>query len=128
MKAHFMEALGMFADMDKENGETFCPPATSMNKMSFTEERLFKMLQNMETRFNNRIDKLSALNPHKSNDGGKKNSTVNPRTGQPWKRYCWTHGLVSYFGRDCKSKADGHQDNASFKNRMGGSTKGVLGT
>ena len=37
-------------------------------------------------------------------------------------RYCWTHGACAHRGKRCKHKADGHQDEATFTNKMGGST------
>ena len=38
--------------------------------------------------------------------------------------YCWSHGLsdnTSYTGATCKNKKDGHVDEATWKNKMGGS-------
>ena len=52
--------------------------------------------------------------------------TVNPRTRRPYKRYCWTHGCCTHWDRHCKAKKAGHQDAATFKERMGGSNKGCL--
>ena len=37
-----------------------------------------------------------------------------------WK-YCWTHGACSHVGQDCKYKADGHEDTATFNDLNGGS-------
>ena len=37
-------------------------------------------------------------------------------------KYCWTHGGCGHQGKKCKHKAQGHQDNATFRNKMGGST------
>eukprot|EP00957_Ditylum_brightwellii_P186056 14165563-Ditylum_brightwellii.AAC.1 len=41
-----------------------------------------------------------------------------PRTN----RYCWTHGGCNHFGSSCCTPAQGHQPNATFQNKMGGST------
>ena len=41
--------------------------------------------------------------------------------------YCWTHGACYHPGHKCRNKATGHQDNATFQNRMGGSIKNVRG-
>ena len=41
--------------------------------------------------------------------------------------YCWTHGACFHPGHKCRNKAQGHQDNATFQNRMGGSVKNVRG-
>ena len=39
--------------------------------------------------------------------------------------YCWTHGAALHSGERCINRAPGHQASATFKNRMGGSTKNV---
>ena len=36
-------------------------------------------------------------------------------------KYCWTHGATSHDSAQCRTKAQGHQDAATFNNRMGGS-------
>ena len=36
--------------------------------------------------------------------------------------YCWSHGACAHPSPDCKSKRPGHQDAATFENKMGGST------
>ena len=36
-------------------------------------------------------------------------------------KYCWSCGAWNHFSRDCRNKQSGHQDSATFKNRMGGS-------
>jgi hypothetical protein len=36
--------------------------------------------------------------------------------------YCWTHGACAHEGRHCNRKADGHKDEATFADKMGGST------
>ena len=41
--------------------------------------------------------------------------------------YCWTHGACFHPGQKCRNKVAGHQDNATFQDRMGGSIKNVRG-
>ena len=41
--------------------------------------------------------------------------------------YCWTHG-AGHSGRNCKNPAEGHQPEATFRNRMGGSNYGCYQT
>ncbi len=36
--------------------------------------------------------------------------------------YCWSHGGCGHHGRSCRDKQPGHQDDATFENKMGGST------
>ena len=53
---------------------------------------------------------------------------INPKTGKPFKRYCWTCGCCNHWGKNHPGvKAPGHRDEATFKNRMGGSNKNCLG-
>ena len=55
------------------------------------------------------------------------NKDINPRTGKKWRRYCWTHGCCTHHGSSCNNKAEGHKDNATFRNRLGGSSKNCVG-
>ena len=57
-------------------------------------------------------------------------TTNKPFTGMPFYRkagykwkYCFTHGACNHHSKDCSSKREDHQDDATFDNRMGGSTK-----
>ena len=40
-------------------------------------------------------------------------------------KYCHTHGVCNHDSPNCHSKAEGHKDEATFQNRMGGSTKNI---
>ena len=42
------------------------------------------------------------------------------------RKYCWTHGWCAHSSMDCKSKAEGHKDEATVENKMGGSTKNCV--
>ena len=55
-------------------------------------------------------------------DMAKKN-TQNPNKTRP-KHYCWSHGRCGHKSSDCKNKKEGHQENATFANKLNGSTKG----
>jgi hypothetical protein len=37
--------------------------------------------------------------------------------------YCWSHGGAGHTSADCNTKLAGHQDAATFQNKMGGSTR-----
>ena len=69
------------------------------------------------------------INPDNNNRNfrrGRRNqhqATI-PRNPDQYK-YCWTHGLCNHFGRDCRSKAEGHQDEAIKENCMGGSVRNI---
>ena len=36
--------------------------------------------------------------------------------------YCWTHGACGHDSKDCRNKKPGHEDSATFENKLGGST------
>ena len=36
-------------------------------------------------------------------------------------KYCWTHGACNHTSAECQRQATGHQNTATFDNRMGGS-------
>ena len=52
---------------------------------------------------------------------------VKKRTGGPrnqrLKHYCWSHGRCNHQSKDCRNKKEGHKDNATLKDKKGGSTK-----
>ena len=50
--------------------------------------------------------------------------TTNPVRTPRRKFYCWTHGGCNHQSSECRNKKDGHQDNATFRDKKGGSTKG----
>ena len=41
-------------------------------------------------------------------------------------KYCWTHVACNHNSPECRTKADGHQDSATFQNRKGSSTKKIV--
>ena len=41
-------------------------------------------------------------------------------------KYCWTHGGCNHWGPECFRQANGHQQGASFQNKMGGSVKNCV--
>ena len=53
-------------------------------------------------------------------------SSNSTKTRGPYTRktdkYCWSHGACAHESKDCFSKKQGHQDQATFNNKMGGST------
>ena len=66
-----------------------------------------QMLENMHTM-------------HKTNNTPRKKKK-NPNQN----KYCWTHGLCSHDGTECRNPADGHVAEATVNNRMGGSSKNL---
>jgi hypothetical protein len=54
---------------------------------------------------------------------GRGRSGGNSRSPQA-KQYCWSHGACAHAGRTCNTPAPGHQNDATFDNRLSGSTSG----
>ena len=44
--------------------------------------------------------------------------------GQREHKYCWTHGIGGHNGRECNYPAQGHQQEATLENCMGGNIRG----
>ena len=84
------------------------------NAHKASNEAIIKLLLKLTEKMEN-ISKPPSQNPN-----------INPKTGKKYKRYCWSCGCCPHWGRDCKHKKTGHQDGATFKNRMGGSNKNCL--
>ena len=82
-------------------------------KSDATIETLVSIIKNLETKLEN----LTNVKPNQV----QHDDTINPKTGKPWKRYCWSCGCCPHASKNCPNKKTGHQDSATFKNRMGGS-------
>ena len=92
------------------------PPAPSVNSVS-DNTAILQLLRAMETK----IAKLETKSQRNQPSGD-----INPKTGKPFKRYCWTHGCCTHWGKNCPNKAPGHQDDATFKERKNGSNTNCL--
>ena len=98
-----------------------------LNQMTSDQTTINQLLQEMQN-MRTTIDNLTLSNRQSSHKGsfdktfkGSFDKTINPRTGQPWKRYCWSCGCCPHWSRNCPAKKKGHQNDATFSNRMDGS-------
>ena len=62
----------------------------------------------------------SSNNRNNSNGGAPRNNERRQR--RDTSKYCYTHGACAHTGSECRAKTTGHQDTATFSNKMGGST------
>ena len=117
VKTSIMEVLAQYTqdlgadDKDEDlqaNNIATTPKSTNMSE-------LFTMMREL----NKKVDQMLENNT-------KKNFVMNPRTGKPFRRYCHSCGCCDHWGKHCKHKKPGHQDNATFKNRMRGSDLNCL--
>ena len=81
----------------------------------------------MITLIKNLEKKVESLSNAPNVPNNNKNiNDINPKTGKAWKRYCWTCGCCNHWGETCPNPASGHENGATFKNRMNGSNKDCL--
>ena len=120
LKSSIADAMLMLQVTDN-TPSTYTEPSSSSNESANSINTLSTMESMISTiqELKKEIANLKASKPT--------NPDVNPKTGKPWKRYCWTHGCCPHSSRNCPNKAAGHIDNATFKNRQGGSNKNCIG-
>ena len=75
-----------------------------------------QMLELMQS--NNRSSNTSqrSTNTQRNNGGGARYTRSNTS------KYCWSHGACAHSSSECNDKKEGHKNNATFANKMGGST------
>lgn len=107
-RTHFKQAYKLLPATTKSAGYHTANAAVGGNKV-FTmadAEQLFDK-------------KLAQLNKTRDTAHGKPGETATLT-------YCWTHGLSKnkmHDGHSCKNKADGHKEEATVNNKMGGSER-----
>ena len=118
MQANFLQAFNM---IEKKSEETIpAPPSSSANAMQIPQE-FMQLLTSLQAK----VEALS--NPGNTTPYSQTNTNINPVTKREYKRYCWSCGCCPHWGRSCGKKKTGHKDDATFKNRMGGSNEKCLG-
>ena len=68
----------------------------------------------------------AAVVPTTKTSNAPRPSTATSNTDPSACSYCWTHGSIKnlhHSSEMCKNKAEGHKDNATSDNKLGGSTK-----
>ena len=106
-----METLRHIAGKNEENENPNRIYQEQMNNAASGQD-LMEIIKDLSAK----VDKLS-----KEKQTGVAKSKTNPRTGKPWKRYCHTHGCCGHWGKNCPDPGPNHVENATFKNRKGGS-------
>ena len=87
--------------------------ANTMNATVDSNAELLRLIQQLQSQVND-LSTQSHLSPPSAR------RPLRPRRNIG--KYCWTHGACSHDGKDCKNKAPGHRDDATFSNKLGGST------
>lgn len=127
MNVIIVKALAQYGHMERELNTAVPthPPANDANAILTTTPNDLAIQKAIETILE-KLEALITLSNHNQNQNGQGLPTINPGTGRPYKHYCWTHGCCAHWGRHCNAKKAGHKDDATFKDRKGGSNKGCL--
>ena len=137
---NLFEAFATYAQMDQNspnqeytsgssNKENELPSEISdmisnvSSKTSSSEKNILSMLRKMMEKMNDLETRVQDKVPASK----KVFEKLNPKNGKAWKRYCWTCGCCDHWGKFCPKPAAGHRNEATFKDRLNGSTVGVLG-
>ena len=111
------------------------PPLTNIDSMtqsvnSTTSDLTLQTLQRQMELMQSMVNQMQSFQQQQinTNNNNRRNNRRGNRpsssTGNPnQSKYCWTHGLCSHKSRDCRTKADCHQDDATRENRIGGSMR-----
>ena len=106
LKADLMATLQDIATPTEQ--ESVPPPAPSMHATANHNKVVMDMIEELCQEI--RDSKKAAPKKRKY-----KRTTIN--------KYCWSHGACAHWGKDCRDKKPGHKDEATFKDKMGGSTE-----
>ena len=129
LKVNLLDVLDDFTKAEEANNNSTATSTTdqlsaSLSTLTRNSDKNMTKLVQLFDGLCKKVDDLEKGNNNRSKNG---DPTVNPRTGKPWRRYCWSCGCCDHWGRNCPNRKRGHKVDATFKNRMGGSTEGVLG-
>ena len=113
-----------------ENNHNDIKDMESINatKAKETNPSILRLLDSLTKEIKSLKAKAVFKDPNNNNITDLKDDlpTINPRTNKPYKRYCWTHGCGNHWSNRCRNPKAGHKNEATFKDRMGGSNKGCL--
>ena len=105
-------------------------PSTQANAVTSSElTGLMAQIAQMQATINALVTNTSTTQQYAGYQGRGGQSGGGGRSGKggrgPSRRdhYCYTHGACAHKSNQCRTKSDGHQDNATFEKKQGGSTK-----
>lgn len=117
------EALYSLANATQADRATVAQLTTANATLTTQVTSLQTMLSNLQATLSSM--QANSNNNHNNNNSNNRNNRPFPRDYEPnSKHYCWTHGLTRRRGHtsaNCRNKDEGHQDDATFRDRKGGS-------
>ena len=120
MQENFSQAINMLQNTTIDSEDL--PSTEQANNISDTTVSNTQLLAFLKT-LQNKVDRLESKTPSPTTSN---TSTINPRTGKEFKRYCFSCGCCLHWGKNCPQKKSGHKDDATFKDRMGGSNDNCM--
>ena len=119
-----VNAFALLQTADNENQENI-PPLPSANSLSSDPVALemLKLLKDIRTdmkKSRTTTTPLKTIKRKNESDQDETKKRKKPRRRLDVSKYCWTHGACNHHSKDCKFKAPGHKDGATFCNMMGG--------
>ena len=109
-----------------ENQENIDPAQTQSANATMNNSIQMEMMKTLQAMQKEIAELKAEINNSKSSDDATLRTSNKTRKKKPRtivSKYCWTHGAWHHISKDCKFKAVGHKDAATFANRMGGSTE-----
>ena len=112
-------------ELDTASASTGTTATSTLTANSVTSDpiqlQMLQILQKIESKLDSNNKTPVRRNPPE----GRRSR---PFTRKNTSKYCWSHGACSHTGRECNAPKPGHQSDATFENKMGGSTLCCPGT
>ena len=109
MKSDILDSMSIIQQDRQDNSSVSTPTlptqtASAVTGSTVSNEDLLHMIQQLQVQLSSQNTQAPTQQPRKMN------------------HYCWTHGACGHPSHKCRNEKSGHQDNATFDNRMNGST------
>jgi translation initiation factor 2B subunit (eIF-2B alpha/beta/delta family) len=100
---------------DKENVPPPQPVANAAVSTDAVQLQMLELIKNLQ-------DEVKSMKKSNRNSNNNYSASGQQRKRTNVSKYCWSHGACTHSSKECNRKKTGHQDDATFKNKMGGST------
>jgi gamma-glutamylcyclotransferase (GGCT)/AIG2-like uncharacterized protein YtfP len=102
----------------KPEAETVLEKPAAAAAVKDEKDELIKALLETQKRLEKRLDEMEKKE-NRNNNSNRRGGNRRQPTG-----YCWTHGYVyneKHNSQTCNRRSEGHKENATIDNKMGGS-------
>ena len=116
-----LEAMGSGTpELQSESSES--PPEQKVNATA-GDQMMFEILKLLKDLKEDRKDSSSRKRHRDDNELQNGHNKKSYRTRTNVSKYCWSHGACSHTGKECTKRNNGHKEEATFKNKLGGSIR-----